>query len=57
MNHRIFIAINLPEKIKNELEKIEKETAELFPKETSRGLVRWLKKDNLHITLLFLGYI
>jgi len=57
MNHRIFIAINLPEKIKDELEKLEKETAELFPEETSRGLVRWVKKDNLHITLLFLGYI
>jgi len=57
MNHRIFIAINLPEEIKNELEKIEKEIAGLFPKETSRGLVRWVKKDNLHITLLFLGYI
>ena len=57
MKHRIFIAINLPEKIKNQLEKLEKETAELFPEETSRGLIRWVKKDNLHITLLFLGYI
>ena len=57
MKHRIFIAINLPEKIKDELEKLEKETAELFPEETSRGLIRWVKKDNLHITLLFLGYI
>jgi 2'-5' RNA ligase len=57
MQHRIFIAINLPEKIKNELENLEKETAKLFPQETSRGLVRWIKKDNLHITLLFLGYL
>ena len=55
--HRIFIAINLPERIKEELEKIEKETAELFPEEISRGLVRWVKRNNLHITLLFLGYI
>ncbi|PIR91382.1 hypothetical protein COU02_00430, partial [bacterium (Candidatus Gribaldobacteria) CG10_big_fil_rev_8_21_14_0_10_37_46] len=57
MQHRIFIAINLPEKIRNELEKLEKETAELFPQETSGGLVRWIKKDNLHITLLFLGFL
>jgi len=57
MQHRIFIAINLPEEIKKELENLEKETAELFPQETSRGLVRWIKKDNLHITLLFLGYL
>ena len=57
MNHRIFIAINLPEKIKNGLGKLGKETAELFPQETSRGLIRWVKKDNLHITLLFLGYL
>lgn len=57
MAHRIFIAINLPEKIKNGLENLGKETAELFPEETSRGLIRWVKKDNLHITLLFLGYL
>lgn len=57
MPHRIFIAINLPEKIKNGLGKLGKETAELFPQETSRGLVRWVKKDNLHITLLFLGFL
>ena len=49
MKHRIFIAINLPEKIKNNLI----EYRDKWP-----GLpVRWTKKENLHITLEFLGYL
>jgi 2'-5' RNA ligase len=49
MRHRIFIAINLPEEIKKELVKYQSK----WP-----GLpIRWTKKDNLHITLEFLGYL
>ena len=55
--HRIFIAINLPEKIKTELENLEKEIANLFPPEVSRGMIRWVKKENLHLTLLFIGAV
>lgn len=55
--HRIFIAINLPEKIKTELEKLEREIESLFPPEINRGMFRWVKKENLHITLLFIGAV
>ena len=49
MKHRIFIAINLPENIKNKLSSYETKWPELP--------VRWTKKENLHITLEFLGYL
>lgn len=45
--HRIFIAINLPEDIKRELANYEQKWPELPAK--------WTAKDNLHITLEFLG--
>ena len=45
--HRIFIAINLPEDIKRELSKYQDKWPELPAK--------WTAKDNLHITLEFLG--
>ena len=45
--HRIFIAINLPEEIKRELFLYSKKWPELPAK--------WTSKDNLHITLEFLG--
>jgi 2'-5' RNA ligase len=45
--HRIFIAINLPEDIKKELAKIESKYLEIPCK--------WTARDNLHITLEFLG--
>jgi RNA 2',3'-cyclic 3'-phosphodiesterase len=46
---RIFIAINLPEGIKNKLAAYQAKWPDLP--------CRWTKKDNLHITLEFLGYI
>lgn len=46
---RIFIAINLSEEIKKELSS--------FPAKWPELPVRWTKKDNLHITLKFWGYI
>lgn len=49
MGHRIFIAINLPEDIKKKLENYQSKWPELP--------IRWTKKENLHITLEFLGYI
>jgi len=49
MRHRIFIAINLPEEIKKELERFQFKYSELP--------ARWVKKENLHITLAFLGYV
>ena len=49
MPRRIFIAINLPENIKNKLLSYQEKWPELP--------VRWTKKENLHITLEFLGYL
>ena len=49
MRHRIFIAINLPEEIKRQLSDYQNKWLELP--------VRWTKKENLHITLVFLGYL
>lgn len=49
MGRRIFLALNLPEEIKKKLV----EYQEKWP-----GLpVRWTRKENLHITLIFLGYL
>jgi 2'-5' RNA ligase len=50
---RIFIAINLPKDIKEELFNFQKK----FEWEGSQWWAKWTKKDNLHITLEFLGYV
>ena len=49
MHHRIFIAINLPENIRRKLSEYEDKWLELP--------CRWTKKENIHITLAFLGYL
>ena len=49
MKHRIFIAINLPENIREKLADFRLKWPDLP--------VRWTKPENLHITLLFLGYL
>jgi len=49
MRHRVFIAINLPENIKKKLADFQGRWPEIP--------ARWTKKDNLHITLIFLGYL
>jgi RNA 2',3'-cyclic 3'-phosphodiesterase len=47
MKHRVFLAINLPQKIKDNLISQQLRWAELP--------CRWTRTDNLHITLTFLG--
>ena len=49
MRHRVFIAINLPAEVKEKLSSYQFRWPELP--------ARWTKKENLHITLLFLGYV
>lgn len=49
MTKRVFIAINLPEEIKNQLIAFQKKWPTLP--------IRWTKKENIHITLVFLGYL
>ena len=46
---RIFIAINLPENIKKKLADYREKWPDLP--------ARWTKTDNIHITLVFLGYV
>lgn len=48
-NHRVFIAINLPERIKKRLLMFQKQWAGLP--------IRWTRESNLHITLAFLGNV
>lgn len=50
--HRVFIAINLPEDVKNQLVGYQNKIDSLFQPPAP---VRWTHKDNLHITLEFLG--
>lgn len=52
---RVFLAVNLPEQIKKEIIQEQKEIDNSFPEEYRKGLIRWTKKENIHITLLFLG--
>lgn len=49
MKHRVFTAINLPEEMKKKLADYQSKWLELP--------CRWTKKNNLHITLEFFGYV
>jgi 2'-5' RNA ligase len=49
MQRRVFIAINLPDSVKNNLSAQQLKWEELP--------CRWTKKESLHITLAFLGYL
>lgn len=49
---RIFIAINLPDNLKKKLFDWQAKWPDL-----DYRLIRWTKKDNLHITLSFIGYV
>ncbi len=48
---RIFIAINLPEDVKKRLINYQNKWSDLDP-----HYINWVKKENLHITLVFIGY-
>ncbi len=50
---RLFVAINLPEEVKVALEKCQVE----FASQAGKGGVRWMRWDQLHLTLKFLGYV
>lgn len=58
--HRIFIAINLPENIKNKLGFYQKEIEEMFASSQDYFDLRpanWTREGNFHITLNFLGNV
>ena len=54
---RIFVAINLPGQIKNQLSELEEDIKGLFPTEVRAAVSKWVEPENLHITLAFLGFI
>jgi 2'-5' RNA ligase len=54
MLHRIFIAISLPDKVKKELTKEQDRITAMFP---SKCPVSWTRKENLHITVSFIGSV
>ncbi len=58
MPKRLFIAINLPMELKRELFEIQKEVNSQFPEEFAQaGIFKWVKMENLHLTLKFIGEI
>jgi len=57
MKKRVFIAINLPDNIKNKLEEIQRKTENSFSYFSGFCPITWTRKNSLHITMLFLGNI
>jgi len=55
---RIFIAINLPENIKSRIKEFQTGWDIALSQNgiDSRRLLRWTKRDSLHMTLVFVGY-
>lgn len=53
MKRRIFIAVNLPQKIKEELTDL----ISTLQKNNQQSFIKWINPENLHITLHFLGYL
>ena len=49
MQHRTFLAINLPENLRKKFSDYQEKWPELP--------ARWTKKENLHVTLLFIGSV
>lgn len=49
MKRRIFIAVNLPEKVKDKLVEFQ-DKYDYLP-------VRWTREESLHLTLTFIGYV
>ncbi len=57
MKKRIFISINFPEKIKNSLFTEQQEIDRSFSYFCGNSPIKWTEKENLHITLFFIGYL
>src|ERR1017187_3953647 len=48
---RLFVAISIPEPVRNEIIRVQQELQPLVP----RDVVRWARPDQFHLTLRFLG--
>lgn len=53
---RVFIAINFSEQIKKQIEDYKKEIQEIISEE-HQGILKWVNKDEIHMTMYFLGYL
>jgi 2'-5' RNA ligase len=50
-SYRLFIALEVPEAVRSELERAQQR----LRREVSGGVIRWARQDQLHLTLRFLG--
>jgi 2'-5' RNA ligase len=50
---RLFVAIRLPEAVKDAVEKVQSELRDALPE----GCIRWTKRSQFHLTLEFLGNV
>ncbi len=50
---RLFVAISLPDPVKDEIEKAQRHLRSAFPGKS----VRWTKREQFHLTLKFLGNV
>jgi len=50
---RLFIAISLPDEVKGEIEKAQREMRNALP----GNFMRWTKREQFHVTLKFLGNV
>lgn len=50
---RLFVAISLPDSVKDEIEKAQRRLWDSFPNKS----VRWTKREQFHLTLKFLGNV
>lgn len=57
MNKRIFISIEIPNNIKEKLLGYQEEISKSFLDFNDFCPVKWGRKGDLHITLLFIGYV
>lgn len=57
MNKRIFISIEIPKNIKEKLIDYQEEINKSFINFNDSCPIKWARKDDMHITLLFLGYV
>jgi RNA 2',3'-cyclic 3'-phosphodiesterase len=50
---RLFVAISLPDAVREEIEKVQRE----MRRELSGNFMRWTKREQFHLTLKFLGNV
>ena len=53
LRYRLFIAIELPEKVKQAIEKAQEELRAAVPAKS----IRWTRREQFHLTMRFLGSV